>query len=136
MHRWIHVTAETVEKWRRDNKLSDDNNCGYKYVSADNVGMVEFHVNELHLLHEYATNIGFGSIGGNASVRKPPGVKPLMIFGQEKSVQPFPTWESTVSRIRRSARSSSKSRRYLSSYFWSAIMGNRVWGEDQTIAIG
>ena len=49
--------------------------------------MIEFHVDDLDLLHEYAaTTLGFGSFGGNLSVRKPQGVKPLMIFGQDESV--------------------------------------------------
>lgn len=85
-HRWIQVPAETVEQWRRENKLSDDDNRGYAYVSADNKSMVEFHVDDLHLLHEYATTIGLGSFGGNLSIRKPQGVKSLMIFGQDESV--------------------------------------------------
>lgn len=37
-------------------------------------------------IHEYAVTMGFGSFGGNLSVRKPQGVKPLMIFGQDESV--------------------------------------------------
>jgi hypothetical protein len=48
--------------------------------------MVEFHVDDLPFLHEYATTVGFGSFGGNLSIWKPPGVKPLMIFGQNESV--------------------------------------------------
>ena len=86
-HRWIQVTAETVENWKRDNKVSEHDNRGYNYVSVDNKNMIEFHVDDLDLLHEYAaTTLGFGSFGGNLSVRKPQGVKPLMIFGQDESV--------------------------------------------------
>jgi hypothetical protein len=48
--------------------------------------MVEFHVDDLDLLHEYAEELGFGAFGGNLSVRKPPDTKPLMIFGQDESV--------------------------------------------------
>jgi hypothetical protein len=33
-----------------------------------------------------AEEMGFGAFGGNLSVRKPPDVKPLVIFGQDESV--------------------------------------------------
>jgi hypothetical protein len=48
--------------------------------------MVEFHVDGYDLLHDVAEEMGFGAFGGNLSVQKPPDVKPLMIFGQDKSV--------------------------------------------------
>ena len=85
-HRWIQVEAKTVEEWKRENKMSEDDSRGYNYISDDNRHMVEFHVDDLDLLHDYAATIGFGSFGGNLSVRKPSGVKPLMIFGQDESV--------------------------------------------------
>ena len=85
-HRWIQVTSETVDEWKREEKMSEDNNRGYNYISDDNKNMVEFHVDDLDLLHEHAANMGFGSFGGNLSVRKPQDVKPLMIFGQDESV--------------------------------------------------
>ena len=66
--------------------MFEDDNRGYSYVSTDNKSMVEFHVDNLPFLHEYATTVGFGSFGGNVSIRKPPGVKPLMIFVRDKSV--------------------------------------------------
>ena len=90
MHRWIQVTAETVEEWtRRENKLSENDTRGYAYVSADNKNMVEFHVDDLDLLHEYATTAGV-VFGGNPSVQKTPDTKPLMISGQDESVyNPF-----------------------------------------------
>ena len=46
-------------------KLSGAKNCGYLYVSADNKSMVEFQVDHLPLIHEYATTIGFRSFPGN-----------------------------------------------------------------------
>ena len=85
-HRYIQVTVETVEEWRREKKLSADDNRGFAYVSADNKNMVEFHIDDLPLLHEYATAVGLGSFGGNLSIRKPPDIKPLMIFGQDECV--------------------------------------------------
>ncbi|KAI2509704.1 hypothetical protein MHU86_4686 [Fragilaria crotonensis] len=85
-HRWIQVTAETVEEWRREKKMSDDDSRGYKYTSDDNKDMVEFHVDDLDLLHKHAETMGFGAFGGNLSVRKAQDEKPLMIFGQDESV--------------------------------------------------
>ena len=62
MHRWIQVTAETVENWKRDNKVSEHDNRGYNYVLVDNKNIIEFHVNDLDLNHKYAaTTLGFGS---------------------------------------------------------------------------
>jgi hypothetical protein len=46
-------------------KLSDDNNHGYSYISTDNKNMVEFCVDNSCLLYEYALSVGFGSFGGN-----------------------------------------------------------------------
>jgi hypothetical protein len=85
-HRWIQVTKETVEKWKREKKILENDTRGYHYLSADNVQMVEFHVDDYDLLHDLAEEMGFGTFGGNLSVRKPPDTKPLMIFGQDESV--------------------------------------------------
>jgi DNA-binding transcriptional regulator YhcF (GntR family) len=76
-HRWIQVTAETVEEWKREGKISEGMG-GFKYTSADNTHMVEFHVDDLDFLHKMAEDMGFGLFGGNLSVRMPEGVKPLM----------------------------------------------------------
>jgi hypothetical protein len=60
MHRWIQVTAETVETWKREKKMPEDDSRGYSYVSTpDNKTMVEFHVDDLPFLHEYATTVRF-----------------------------------------------------------------------------
>ena len=85
-HRWIQVTAETVEEWKREGKMSEDHTCGFKYTSADNTHMVEFHVDDLDFLHKMADDMGFGLFGGNLSVRMPEGAKPVMMFGQDESV--------------------------------------------------
>ena len=47
-HRWIQVTKETAENWKREKKSSDfnDNAKGYSYLSDDNIEMVEFHVDD------------------------------------------------------------------------------------------
>jgi hypothetical protein len=48
--------------------------------------MVEFHVDDYKFLHSVADEMGFCAFGGYLSVRKQPGTKPLMIFGQDESV--------------------------------------------------
>jgi hypothetical protein len=79
-HRSIQLIAETVEKGRRENKVSEnDNGGGQNYILVHNKGMIDFHVNDLDMLHEHAVTMGFASSGGNLSVRKPPGAKPHMI---------------------------------------------------------
>jgi hypothetical protein len=81
------VRKGTVEKWKREKRISEDDTRGYHYHSADNtIDMVEFHVDDYDLLHGVAEEMGFGAFRGNLSVRKPPDVKPLMIFGQDESV--------------------------------------------------
>jgi hypothetical protein len=91
-HRWIQVTKETVEKWKSENKISeDDAGRGYTYYQDQHSGvpgdeMVEFHVDDYDMLDCIAEEMGFGMFGGNLSVRKPPDVKPIMIFGQDESV--------------------------------------------------
>ena len=65
--------------------MSENDTRGYADVFADNKNRVEFHVDDLDLLHEYATLARF-TFGGNLSVWKLPGTKPLMIFGQNESV--------------------------------------------------
>jgi hypothetical protein len=85
-HRWIQVTKETVETWKAEKKMLDDDTRGYHYTSPNNVEMVEFHIDNCDLLHDLADQMGFGAFGGNLSVRKLPDTKPLMIFGQDESV--------------------------------------------------
>jgi len=87
-HRWIQVTKETVEGWRREKKKSEfnENAKGYTYRSENGVEMIEFHVDDHDFLHGLAIEMGYGLYGGNLSVRRPPGSKPLMLFGQDESV--------------------------------------------------
>ena len=87
-HRWIQVTKETVEKWKSEKRISDDA-AGQGYAYREQISgeqMIEFHVDDYELLHSVAEEMGFGLFGGNLSVRKPPSMKPLMIFGQDESV--------------------------------------------------
>jgi hypothetical protein len=91
-HRWIQVTKETVEKWKSENKISEDvAGHGYTYCQEQHSGMpgdemVEFHVDDYDMLDSVAEEMGFGMFWGNLIVRKPPDVKPIMIFGQDESV--------------------------------------------------
>jgi hypothetical protein len=84
------VSKETVEKWKSEKQISEDADTagrGYTY-QEEHTGkeMVEFHVDDYDILQNVAEEMGFGMFGGNLSVRKPAGVKPLMIFGQDESV--------------------------------------------------
>ena len=74
------MTKDTVEQWKREKKILENDTHGYHYLSADNVQMVEFHVDDYDLLHDLAEEMGFGTFGGNLSMRKPPDTKPLMIL--------------------------------------------------------
>ncbi|KAI2506135.1 hypothetical protein MHU86_8270 [Fragilaria crotonensis] len=87
-HRWIQVRRETVEKWKSEKRISDDvGGQGYSYQEQPSgKEMIEFHVDDFDFLHSVAEEMGFGMFGGNLSVRKPLGLKPLMIFGQDESV--------------------------------------------------
>ena len=86
-HRWIQVTRETVEQWKSENRIREDAAArGFTYQDDEGTEMVEFHVDDYNFLQQVAEEMGFGIFGGNLSVRKPPEVKPLMIFGQDESV--------------------------------------------------
>ncbi|KAI2500759.1 hypothetical protein MHU86_13738 [Fragilaria crotonensis] len=69
-------------------RISDDvGGQGYSYQEQPSgKEMIEFHVDDFDFLHSVAEEMGFGMFGGNLSVRKPLGLKPLMIFGQDESV--------------------------------------------------
>jgi hypothetical protein len=87
-HRWIQVTKETAEGWRREKTKPSQFNLNAKgnaYLSEDNIEMVEFHVDDHDFLHDVANEMGYGAMGGNLSVRKPSN-KPLMILGQDNSI--------------------------------------------------
>jgi hypothetical protein len=45
-HRWIQVRKGAVEKWKAEKRISEDDTRGYHNNSADNVEMVEFHVDD------------------------------------------------------------------------------------------
>ena len=91
-HRWIQVTKETVEQWKSEKTriLNDVENqqAGFAYYREESSGreMIEFHVDDYDFLHELAVEMGYGVFGGNLSVRMPPCLKPLMIFGQDERV--------------------------------------------------
>ena len=83
------MPKETVEKWKSENRISGENVTGQGYTYQERtsgIDMVEFHVDDYDLLHSVAEEMGIGLFGGNLIVRKPPSLKPLMIFGQDKSV--------------------------------------------------
>ena len=82
------MTRETVEKWKSEQRIPEFvAGQGYAYQEQPSCKeMIEFHVDDYDFLHALAEEMGFGVFGGNLSVRKPPVLKSLMIFGQDVSV--------------------------------------------------
>jgi hypothetical protein len=70
---------------RESNNVGDNE---YAYLDQHlGVEMIVFHVDNYDFLHLIAKDIGFGTYGGNLSVRMPPPrSKPLIIFSQGESV--------------------------------------------------
>jgi hypothetical protein len=78
-----------VEKWKSEKRiLGNVAGHGYAYQEQQPSGkeMIEFHVGNYDFLHSIAEEMDSGMFKGNFSVRKPHGLKPLMIFGQDESV--------------------------------------------------
>ncbi len=78
-----------MEKWKSEKRiLGDVAGHVYAYQGQQPSGkeMIEFHVDNYDFLHSVAEEMGSTVFGGNFSVRKPHGLKPLMIFGQDESV--------------------------------------------------
>jgi len=79
--RWIQVTKETVERWKLEKRIPNDESAatrGYTYRDqTSGEDMIEFHVDDFNFLHSEADEMGFGAAGGNLSIRKPPNTKPL-----------------------------------------------------------
>ena len=84
------MTKETVEQWKSEKRISNDvenQQTGFSYrEESSGREMIEFHVDDYDSFHELAVEMGYGMFGGKLSVCMPPGLKPLMIFGQDKSV--------------------------------------------------
>ena len=63
------MTKEMVEKkWKSEKRIPEDDTHRYTYLSAENVEMVELHVDDYDFLHDLAEGMGFGQLGGNLSL--------------------------------------------------------------------
>jgi hypothetical protein len=83
MHRWVQITEEEAETLESQNKIPEGS--GYHYTCPlTGQRMVEFHVDTSEALLKLAKISN--SFGGNLSVRFPPGMKPLIIFGQDECI--------------------------------------------------
>ena len=84
-HRWIQLQLEEALKLEEEGKISIKN--GFRYNKIDSQGakhtFVEFHVDDSPAFEDFILNTKFG---GNISVRKPPDVKPLLMFGQDECI--------------------------------------------------
>jgi hypothetical protein len=47
--------------------------------------MLEFHIDNYDCLQDFGME-KFGTFGGNVSIRRPEGSKPIIMFGQEESI--------------------------------------------------
>jgi hypothetical protein len=75
-----------METWKSEKRsLGNVAGQGYAYQEQQPSGkaIIELHVDHYDFLHSVAEEMGYGMFGGNFSVRKPHGLKPLMIFDQE-----------------------------------------------------
>ncbi len=87
-HLWIQVTNETVEKWKPEKRHHMTMMLGKEILTRINRQgrkWSKFDVDDFDMLHDIAEKKGFGTFGGNLSVRKPPGEKLVMMLWQDKS---------------------------------------------------
>ena len=80
-YRWYAITKEERDKLVSNGEL--DEMLGYYYTDEENKEMYEFHVDDNILFQTRCDDLPYG---GNLSVRKPPGTKPLMIIGQDECI--------------------------------------------------
>ena len=76
-----------MEKWKPENVAGQ----GYDYQEQQLSGkeMIEFHMDDYDFLHSVAEEMDYGMFGGNFSVCKPHGLKPLMILLKPRQTPKF-----------------------------------------------
>jgi hypothetical protein len=83
--RWVQVSEEQVKDMLKDEKLSL--NEAYTYTDNDGNEMLEFHVDSARgALAEFIDGELGKRLGGNLSVRKPAGTKPIIMVGQDEAI--------------------------------------------------
>jgi hypothetical protein len=83
MHRWIQVPEHVANELQGKGEVTKGS--GYKYTSDDGLAMVEYHtdaVTRTSIKPEWITT----NLGGNLSIRKPPNMKPLILFGHDECI--------------------------------------------------
>jgi hypothetical protein len=80
-HRWYQLPISRYDAMVAKGEVCEYS--GYKYKNEEGKTYVELHVDDLLHIEEEINLLEFG---GNLSVRKPPDVKPVMIFGQDESI--------------------------------------------------
>ena len=81
-HRWIQITKSEMLSLSKEYPVLLK--VGYEHTDKEsNEEMVEYHVDTIPLFQERMENVKFG---GNLSVRIEPGVRPLIIIGQDEAI--------------------------------------------------
>ena len=86
-HRWVQMSIVEFEAVQSSLSEDDDKiiNLGHRYThSVTNDEWIEFHVDDINM--KLSGDNHARPFGGNVSVRCPIGSKPLIIFGQDKSI--------------------------------------------------
>ena len=82
MFRWLQLPLAKVKEM--EEMLDIDKGLGYRYTDSTTYEeMVEFHVDQHPSFQDSVSTIKYG---GNLSVRKPVGIKPLICFGQDECI--------------------------------------------------
>ncbi|KAL7532560.1 hypothetical protein ACHAWF_008635 [Thalassiosira exigua] len=82
MHRWLSLPAYEVRQMIADGELEE--NQGYQYTDSNGEQLIEFHVDDHETFIERGAQLH--PFGGNLSVRKPAGRKPLIVVGQDEAI--------------------------------------------------
>jgi len=81
-HRWIQIKKSEMLHLSKQYPVLLQVGCEYVNKETD-VEMVEYHVDTIPEFQTRMENVKFG---GNLSVRIPPGVKPIIIIGQDEVI--------------------------------------------------
>ena len=83
MHRWVQLPLSQLKQMEERKEIATG--LGYHYKDDQTkLDMVEFHVDEHVSFQDLASTTGM--YGGNLSVRKMPGDRPIISFGQDECI--------------------------------------------------
>ena len=83
-HRWVQLTLEQATKLVDEKKLNFEE--AHVFKDAEGITKYEFHVDTCKELDQYIQGEEAIRMGGNLSVRKPPGSKIVIMVGQDEAV--------------------------------------------------